>query len=319
MVLFLKILQSNSTVAFCTLTKTSSTVALQKGRFKYSTLYSHISDYYDKLVKMSQNGTSYVQVNADDSIEIMEDGYITSENVNQMNFSFEKPKEITNSLKKNKKLGNENVNDTVEHRTGFAAATCKYPDGKSTSSIILTQVVFQYREGLEKSTTTDYGSNYVCIGIPLAYIEKIVKDAANNSSLNLGVKEKFEMAEGMYWIDCSLEKLTPGSTFTLNERGASTAASLQKMLRVGKHSIEGLILTSLSATITNDSMAERLDLGGRYHITMKPSEVYMLKKSNKKGPQLKNLNQRKKEGANKNDLLVADDDILALALKAMNA
>ena len=267
--------------------------------------------------------TMYVADNGDGNIEVMEDGFITHENINKMKFTFSPGQDITESLHKKSSKSNKNISVTKNGRTGYCSLTCTYPNGSDTTSkVVLTDCILQYRENIENDDN-NYGKSYVCIGIPTTYIDKMRKDAKENSHISLTVKDKVQRMEGYYWVDCSLDNLSELDTWIIfvDDTGedAGRNGSVHTVLKGMKSSMVVDIMTTVSGSMSNNKMDEDLDLiNGRYTITMKPTEMYIRDISKKTGPILEDATKRKKEGANKSERFKASDKLAEFAMRHLS-
>ena len=271
---------------------------------------------------MATDTKEYVKDNGDDGIQIMDDGFITPENISLMKFTFSKPQDITESLQKKNSGSRDQISVTKNGRTAYSSLTCHYPNKKDTSSkVMLTDCVVQYREGIDREDSK-YGRGYVTIGIPTIYINKMKTDAKANSSVNATVKEKVKAQEGCYWLDCTLDKLSETNTWLLytkdgEEVGANS--SIQAILSGLKHSLVVDAMFTCSVSSATDTMNEIIDVdNGTFTFTMKPTEMYLKDTYNKIGPVLDDTTRRKKEGANQSMRLLASNKLAELAMRNLN-
>ena len=293
-------------------------------RIKLSTLYPHIKEKYEQFIKMT---TEYIRETDDGQIEIMEDAFITRENVSKMKFTFTQPDDITESLNKKNNRTRQDVSATKKGRIAYSSLTCTYPDGKSTSSkVMLTDCVIQYREGIERDDgSSNYAVDYVTIGVPGYYISKITKDARNNSSMNVSTKDKVKNLEGCFWIDCQLEKLTDNDTYIIYETEGdpedvtATNGNIRQILKgLGKSLLVDVMVTC-SASMSNTSIMEELDLrNGRFTLAMKPTEMFVRDVSDKVGPLLEDTTRRKKEATNKTERFKASSALAQFAMRNLS-
>ena len=262
----------------------------------------------------------YVVDNGDDGIEILESGHIDKDNISKMKFSFSKGVDITESLNKKKSTSRQQVSVTKNGRTGYSALTCTYPNNKDTSSkILLTGCILQYREGVDRDNS-EYGRSYATIGVPTIYINKIRSDAKANSSLNLSVKENVKSQEGYYWFNCTLDNLADMDTWIIYKDNDNEAVGARGNVHTILSGLKANLLISgtftCSASMSTDTMDERMDLvNGTYTITMKPTEMFIHRKSDIAGPQLEDTIRRRKEGASKGEKFMASDELAQFAMR----
>lgn len=300
--------------------KTSTISYLGNTRIKLSTVWPHIAETYEKLAKMATNSIAYTVENEEGGIEIMEEGFITSDNINKMKFTFSKPQDITESLHKNNSRSRDEVSATKKGRIGYSSLTCTYPNRKDTSSkIVLTDCTVQYREGIDREKS-GYGRSYVAIGIPTIYISKISSDAKQNSSINVGVKENVKSQEGCFWLNCSLDNLPETNTWIIyrDENGDEVGGNgtVHTILSGMKSSIKVDVMVTCSASMTTDTLDKELDLDrGKFDFTMKPTEMFFREVSDKVGPLLDDTTRRKKEAANKAERFIASRELAEFAMR----
>lgn len=269
---------------------------------------------------MAADNISYVMENDEGGIEIMEDGFITPENLSKMRFTFSKPQDITESLYKNNSRSRDQVSATKNGRVGYSSLTCTYPNGRDTSSkIVLTDCVVQYREGIDRENS-QYGRSYVAIGIPTIYINKIGSDGRQNSSINIGVKENVKTQEGCFWLNCTLDNLPEINTWIIyrDENGDEVGGNgtVYTILSGMKRSIKVDVMVTCSASMSTDKMDKELDLdGGKFDFTMKPTEMFFREVSDKVGPLLDDTTKRKKEAANKAERFIASSELAEFAMR----
>ena len=269
---------------------------------------------------MSGSNIVYVVDNGDDGIEIMDDGFITHDNVTEMKFSFSAGQDITESLHKKNTKTRQNVSVTKNGRIAYSSLTCTYPNGKDTSSkVMFTDCIIQYREGIGRDDS-DYGRGYVSIGVPIAYVDKMMKDAKRYSSMHLAPNDKVQKKEGCYWFTCSLENLPETDTWIIfqddsgDDQGRNV--SVHAILKDMKSSMVVDMMTTVSGSMTTNRMDEDLDLyNGKYTFTLKPTEMFIRDKSDKVGPVLDDTTRRRKEGASKSDRFRASGKLAEFAMR----
>lgn len=271
---------------------------------------------------MATNETVYVTDNGDDGIEIMEEGFITPQNISQMSFSFDAGKEITESLNKKNTKSRERVSVTKHGRTGYTPLTCTYPNKRDKSSkIMLTDCIIQYRLGIDREDS-DYGRSYVCIGVPTIYINKIRSDARKNSGLEVGVKDTVKVQENCYWLNCTLDRLSEADTWIVYRNGDEEIGghgTVYSILAGLKSSLVADIMMTCSGSMATQKTDDELDLiNGKYTLTMKPTEVFIRDVSDKVGPTLDDTNRRRKEGATKVERFLASDKLAEFAMRNLS-
>lgn len=312
------------------------TYKVVKINLELSTLWAHFqrkhSNNPDTLSgyssTMSVEEGEYTIVHEDGNVEILDSAFINMDNIDQMSFSFEAPKDITESLNKNnsddkdKDKGRNGGPTTTNGRVAYGAGQVTYPNGKESSKkISLTGCIVQYRPGvnIEKSR---YAKSFITIGIPQLYIGKIISDAKDNSSVNLSVKSGSKLIDAYYWIDCNLEKLSVNNTFILYPDGSGGAKRIQRdvhtILKSFAKNITATILFTLSASASTTMMQEKIDLTeGMFNITIKPTEIVFTDISTIEGPTLDDTNRRKKEHLEATETLLASSELARMAMEKL--
>lgn len=274
---------------------------------------------------MSTNGElQFTSTNDKGEIQIEEDGYISLDNINDLKFEFDAPKDITESVsKKNDKSNKKTVSYTKNGRTGYAPLKCIYPDGTHSSKIFATNCIVQYTEALTKPEYT-YAKTFVFIGIPEEYMNKIFADALENSGLHLGVKDNVQNLNGHYWMRCSLEKLTAKTTYIILGVDETTGEprtvnyQIDQLLRDFKSNIKAHVMFTFSASIGNNKMDEDLNFtDGQFTATMKPTELMAVSDSDVSGPSLDDTNSRRNESVAWTGHMFADGKLAEMALKKL--
>lgn len=261
--------------------------------------------------------SDYITTNEDGSITIEPDGHISMENIDIMKFTFEDGKDITESVAKKNAKNKNTVSFTKNGRSAYTPITVNYPDGYSKSSkFLLEDCIIQHTPALNAQNHS-YAKDFVFIGIPTVYIDKIIEDGRNESQINLANKENVQELNGYYWLRCNLDKLSHRDTQIITEDGP-VRMSIDMILKEAKKSLMASIVFSLSGSMNNQNMDEELDLkDGTYYITMKPFEVYVYADTDIKGPELTDTNNRKKEGSAMSSSFVAKGNIAAIAARRL--
>lgn len=259
----------------------------------------------------------YVTINEDGSITLEPDAHISEDNIDDMTFTFAEGVDITESVAKKNSKNKIPISYTKTGRTAYTPATVTYPDGESNSSkFLLEGCIIQHTPAL-KAQNHSYGKDFVFIGIPEIYIDKIFKDAKNNSQINIVNKPNVQSLNGYYWLRCNLDKLSHKDCQIVTEDG-SAKVSIHNMLTDMGQSIIAAITFTLSGSMTNNKMDDELDLkDGTYSATMKPTEVFAYDITEIKGPELIDTNNRKKEGAATSSVFVAKGGLAAMAAKRL--
>lgn len=271
---------------------------------------------------MSTEEGEYIITHDDGNIEILDSAFINLDNISQMSFSFETPKDITESLRKKNSQEQDQVSVTVNGHIAYAPGQVVYPNKKESSKKIpLTGCIVQYREGI-KSPKSRYGKDYVAIGVPQLYISKITSDARSTSSMNLAVKSTVQLVGGYYWFNCTLEKLDVNNTSILHQDASGNAQRIQRdiysLLNAFEKSMTATILFTLSASAATSMMQEKIDLnGGTFNITMKPTEVVFTDLTDVEGPTLDDVGRRKNERLEATETLLASSRLAELAMRKL--
>lgn len=268
---------------------------------------------------MSENPDeiTYITVKDDGSIIIEPDGHISMENIDMMQFSFEEGQDITESVSKKNVKSKVPVSFTKRGRSAYSPVKVTYPDGVSTSSkFLLEGCIVQHTPALNAQNHS-YARDFVFIGIPDTYIDKIISDAKNNSQLTLETKSNVSNLNGFYWLRCNLDKLSNANTQIVTENGP-VKLPIDMMLKEIKKSIVASIVFSLSGSMNNTDIDEELDLkDGIYTITMKPTELYANDTTDIQGPSLQDTNNRKKESSAMAESFLATGELAAIAARRL--
>lgn len=291
-------------------------VVVDTAWISYSTLWGHLARTLRIKPETMSSNTQYTK-EEDGMVSILEDGFITNENISKMKFTFSKPEDITERLKNSNR---PQLTERPQGRTGNANMTCTYPDGKSVSSkILLTNCIVQYRkEPLERGDR--YGNTFVNIGIPTIYISKLMADAKKNSGITLRVKDKVKLINNHYWFDCNLDKLTQQNTWIIYEDASGGTSGGQAILKDTlvsmKSNIIVDIMVTVSASMTSKSVAEELDLiNGIFYFSIKPTEMFMKSETDIEGPVLEQLNMSQKETTDKTVKFLASAKLAEYAMR----
>jgi hypothetical protein len=237
--------------------------------------------------------------NKDGEVNIEEDGHITRDNINDMIFTFDQPQDITENLNKKNTENTQNISRTKNGNSGYAGINVIYPDGSSSKKICFEDCILQYSEAVTKPNSK-YAKDYMYIGFPEEYLNKIFSDALQNSQMNLDVKPKTNNLNGHYWVNCNLSKLEAKNAYFMikNEN-----AQVQKMtynphalFNDLKKNIRANLVVTFSASMTTKDIDTRLDfLNGKFFATIKPTEIVFIEDSDVEAPTLPELNARKNE------------------------
>lgn len=259
--------------------------------------------------------------NGEETIELTEEAYLNNDNIDSVQFTFSPGDDITENLNKKEDRERTTITATKKGRVAYSSLTCRYPNGETSSKIMLQGCVAQYREGIKKKPSTDYGRGYVCIGIPERYVNKLIKDAKSRSKLTVTTKPKVKKQEGYFWFDCTLDRITSNDCILLyNNEGelGGIPASLRDMFEEMESNINVDIMFTCSASQTTESMSEKIDLErGTYFLTLKPTKIYMTTESSTKGPTLDDTNRRSKETITPSTKSMASGRLLELAMRKM--
>lgn len=268
------------------------------------------------MANQTEQGTiTYVTINEDKSVILEPDAHINGDNIDIMTFTFDDGIDITESVAKKNAKNNTPVSFTKTGRSGYAPVTVTYPDRVSQSSkFLLEGCIIQHTPALNAQNYT-YAKNFVFIGIPTIYIDKIISDAKDNSQLNLENKATVQELNGYYWLRCNLDKLSHAKTIITTNSGP-VKMTLDTILKELKSSVFAHIVFTLSGSINNNNMSEPLDLkDGTYTITMKPTEVYATHETDIKGPELTDTNNRRNETSAMSEGFLATGNLAAIAAR----
>lgn len=267
----------------------------------------------------------YIIEGEDGAIEILEEGYISTNNIDSMKFEFAKGQDITESLAKkqrNSKIAQE-VSALKKGRTGYTPIKLIYPNGKNTSVVFFTNCVVQYRQGIGRNNS-EYAETYVCIGIPSKYINKIKADAKKNSAINVGVKDSVRLMEGCYWFSCTLANVLDEGIWFFFDEGEDgdgyRSCTVREALELDNHNLVASISCTISGSMATEKLDQELDLeNGIYTLTIKPHEIFFTDISDKRGPELEDTNKRSKEKVNKSEALrTTNRKLIELVTKRLN-
>lgn len=293
--------------------------------FEISTLWAHLSysigigtrKLSTTVVSSMSDDFAYVTVKDDKTIVLEPDAHINAENIDLMTFTFDDGIDITESVAKKNAKNKTPVSFTKRGRSAYAPITVTYPDGFSQSSkFLLEQCIIQHTPALNSQNHT-YAKEFVFIGVPSIYLDKIMKDARDNSQMNLENKPNVQELNGYYWLRCNLDKLSHNDTKIVTDEGAAKV-SIGQILKEIESSLFANIVFSLSGSMNNDNMEEELDLkDGTYTITMKPTEVYVISDTGIKGPELTDTNNRKKESSAMSESFLANGALAAIAARRL--
>ncbi|KJZ68973.1 hypothetical protein HIM_11630 [Hirsutella minnesotensis 3608] len=246
---------------------------------------------------------------------ILEDGHVTRQNVSKFHFKFTKPSDITESI--NKRTGGRvaSFSVTKSGRVGYTSMSCVYPDNTTSSKVLLTGCIFQYRE----KAKSDYGSSYVCMGVPEEYITQFILSARKESSVNLQVSEKFENKNGYYWVNAKTDGLSANSTLIMyvDEDGLDQGIPkrLPNVLADFKSNILADVCCVVSGSMTTDTMQEKLNLeNGQFNLTIKLMNIYIKDVSDVEGPTLSAINRQESETVEVSDRLRASSKLVEYAM-----
>lgn len=249
---------------------------------------------------MSDSGEPvYTTQNESGEVNIEEDGHITRDNINDMTFTFDQPQDITENLNKKNSENTENISRTTNGNSGYAGINVIYPDGSSSKKVCFEDCILQYSEAVTKPNSK-YAKNYVYIGFPEEYINKIFADALENSQMNLDVKPKTNNLNGHYWINCNLGKLEAKNAYFLvgseDGQGRKMTYTPHALFNDIKKNVRANIVVTFSASMTTRDIATKLDfINGQFYATVKPVEIIFVEDSDVQAPTLPELNARKNE------------------------
>jgi len=242
----------------------------------------------------------------EDTIHILEAAHITDETYNKFRYVFQPGADITESLKK--RTDSAPVSATKNGRTGYSSMTCEYPDKTTSGQIFIRGCIFQYRQTVDRDNA-DYGTRYVCLGIPQAFVGKIMSDAKTTAGINVGAKHNVQKKEGYYWFNANIDALKEDASWVvidLNGEPTGFNFSVKEVLSGQKKNMLADVKITMSATMSTETMEERLELkSGMYSLSVKPTEVYFKDATPVEGPVLNGVQQRKMESMAPTDVFVA--------------
>lgn len=299
--------------------------------FLGSNLWSHIGEGLtnvripepaEKIESMTQTESNYVRIDGEgdkETITLLEDAFITADNISTFKFMFDGARDITESVKKNETETSSQIS-THAGRTGYAPCKCIYPDNTSSTTMVFTNVVIQYVKTMAKETSK-YGKGYLFVGIPELYINEMQKQAKTNSSRTIKPKPKNERLSGYVWATCSTEKLSPSNvnvTIDDGDKIRKVAVSLIDILKEMKQNLLCNVTLSINASITSPTLSQGLDLiGGTFYFTFKMLAVDILSETNIKSPELELLEKQAKEEREDSALNIATSKIAKLAISRL--
>ena len=250
---------------------------------------------------------------------ILQEAFISPKNVTQFRFSFDNPQDITESLKKNQTSSTTFVS-THQGRTGYAPATCTYPNGTTSNNMVMTHVVVQYVKTMAKDTAR-YGKGFFFVGIPKVYIDQISKDAKASSGRTVLPKEGVQEKSGYYWMSCNSDRLGPDDvtiTVLSKDQPHQVHVPLRDTLIDIKQHLLCNATVSVTASITTKTTLESLDLkNGRFSFSIKLIAVDLLKEIDVDVPELTTAERRTKETREDSELNVASSAMAKLAISRL--
>lgn len=247
---------------------------------------------------------------------ILEDAFITPENVTKFKYAFDDAQDITESLRKNQTPSTVGVS-THQGRTGYAPAVCTYPDKSTSNNMVMTGLVVQYVKTMAKDTAK-YGKGFFFVGFPKLYIDQLTKDARVNSSRTVLPKEGVQEKSGYYWISCNSDRLGPEDvtiTVTVDEQVRQVNVSLRETLIDAQQHLLCNATVSITASMTSKTTLEHLDLkNGRFSFSIKLITVDLIKEIDVAVPELVLGEKRAKETRDNSEMNVASSMMAKLAL-----
>lgn len=161
-------------------------------------------------------------------IFLTEDAHIRDENVLDMKFVFDKPADITDSIKKSNA-----TSDSGRIQLGcleYGRVKVVYPDGSQSVKAYLGDCVLQYCARPDKR----YGVTCVCLGVTTSYIRSIIS-GASSSGVKLKVKDNVKESDGYWWLSASVDDfnkdtmvVTPNDDGTLGQVNLEVLPFLSK-------------------------------------------------------------------------------------------
>jgi len=252
--------------------------------------------------EMSTPG-EYVAAGEDGEVTINAAGVINAENIKRMKFTFSEGKDITEEISKKPA---KNVSAIKHGRLGYTSITCTYPNKIDTSSkVVFKDCVLQYRDTITRQDS-GYGKSYVCLGIPAAYINKIMADAKKNSGVTVQPKSNVQEKSGYYWFSCNVDHLEYENIWVFFSEESASNVTIIDVLTNMKSSVVCTVMVTISGSMATDKMEDELDLvRGVYAFTIKPTEIFMMKDTDIEGPVLDELHRRQKETVEKSSQFVS--------------
>lgn len=282
---------------------------------QFSTLYGHtvLPEHSDTHNMTSEYVTTSVGADGRETHEITDKGYIDLDNIGQMKFTFGTPNDITESL--NKRTGGDiGSQSTIKKgRVGYSRASCTYPDGSVTEQVIVTNCIIHYRQKM----TGGYGDSYITVGIPTAYVNRILVEA--KKTINVVVPAKFQEKNGCYWFNCKIDKLTKDNTWVVYTDAEGDLAGATGILKQVLGDMESSIVVTarfvIAASMATESVDQKLDMtNGVFNLSFSVTEVFLQKKTNIEGPTLDTIQRQEKETTEKHEKLLASDELASYAM-----
>lgn len=284
-----------------------------------STLSSHtgfanapltIATMESKYIEVMEPGTPAEQ------IILLRDAHVTAKSLPGMKFMFDRPTDITDSVKKR---GSRRIqSSSAAGRIAYTRGKVVYPDGTHTTKVYLEGCIVQYRQ----KPDDNYGVTYICLGVPEEYVDAILA-GGTSSGVKLQVRENVKKHEGHYWFSANVEDLTADSTKVYIAKPDDDDADEMKipindlLKRTEKNAyVDAVVVLSGSQTTRKES--DGVDLsGGVFNLSIKVWELFIIDTTHIDGPALVLSDKSKKETPELTDRVVASNALADLLMSKM--
>lgn len=262
----------------------------------------------------------YIRFNKEnDTWEATEDAYIDDELLKSVKFKFDVPAKISDSAnRRSTKEAKEEAKDVglKDNVVFYGAGKVQYPDESISEITYFTECIIQYK-AMVLDTKHKYGSEYVTVGIPEQYINRVIKDAKDDK-LKVGLKQNSQHEKGYYWLSCDLTKLEPGKTTTVAEDASDGSIAivpmeLTKAFGKFKENLLANIGFSMSIHESFKPTDKNHDGSGPYNLGFKIKELFLYDTTDIAGPEITSVEQRKKTAMSYNGKFVASKKFSAFA------
>jgi hypothetical protein len=248
-----------------------------------------------------------------------EDAYIDKKLINDVKFSFSQPANITNN--KNRRTTHEAKERAEEvglknNITYYGGGKVTYPDEQTSEVVYLADCVIQYRDTI-KNVDSNYGKDYISVGVPKQYIDKMIKDAKDDG-FTVKLKDNVRTESGCYWMSSNIEKLEKDRvniTFD-NPDGSQGQATVNLAEIVGAMEQNVLANVGVIASIGKTFSADEKNTSGGppYYVGIKLVEIDLRHETDITGPVIAAVEKRKKTSVERTGRFVAKGRLAELIL-----